>query len=245
MSLTFKNWFYNFFFNISIIKKILNKHPYKYGIYCLNHLDWYNRENIKKIIINFTDGEIVKYKDRHFNLINLLNLVKDLKGDTIEFGVYKGQSSYIICEILKGQRFFHHAVDSFKGLSKPKKKDLSTNRYYVWEKGDLAFEKEKVMSNLKKFDNILFYEGYIPKVLKKIKNSVSFKFAHFDLDLYEPTLFSLKKIYNQIIKGGVILFDDYGFNSCPGVKLAVDEFFKNRKENVVEISSGQAFIIKY
>jgi hypothetical protein len=42
----------------------------------------------------------------------------------------------------------------------------------------------------------------------------------------------------------VILFDDYGRNSCPGAELAVDEFFAHTHEQPVYVPTGRAFVVK-
>lgn len=41
----------------------------------------------------------------------------------------------------------------------------------------------------------------------------------------------------------MMIFDDYAYTTCPGVKLAVDSFFKNKKEDIICLPST-TFIIK-
>jgi 2-polyprenyl-3-methyl-5-hydroxy-6-metoxy-1,4-benzoquinol methylase len=41
-----------------------------------------------------------------------------------------------------------------------------------------------------------------------------------------------------------MLFDDYGFATCPGARLAVNEFFVDKPERIIELPTGQAFVIK-
>ena len=43
---------------------------------------------------------------------------------------------------------------------------------------------------------------------------------------------------------GIILVNDYGFFSSPGVRAAVDEFFAVRPEHPIYLPSGQCLIIK-
>ena len=42
----------------------------------------------------------------------------------------------------------------------------------------------------------------------------------------------------------MIIFDDYGFITCPGAKNAVDEFFGNQKETPCYHQTGQAIVMK-
>jgi len=44
--------------------------------------------------------------------------------------------------------------------------------------------------------------------------------------------------------GGVLLFDDYGYASCPGARAAVDEFFADKPEVPVAIATGQCSVQK-
>jgi hypothetical protein len=42
----------------------------------------------------------------------------------------------------------------------------------------------------------------------------------------------------------VVLFDEYGFSSAHGEKVAVDQFFADKPEQPIALLTGQAFIIK-
>ena len=48
---------------------------------------------------------------------------------------------------------------------------------------------------------------------------------HIDLDVYEPTYLVLDKLYKYIVKGGIIMFDDY--NTIKGETKAVDDYFES------------------
>ena len=43
-----------------------------------------------------------------------------------------------------------------------------------------------------------------------------------DLDVFEPTEFALNLLYDRVVKGGVIIFDDYPY--IEGGMKAVDTF---------------------
>jgi hypothetical protein len=44
------------------------------------------------------------------------------------------------------------------------------------------------------------------------------------VDLAGPTEKSLEFFFCRLVPGGVIIVDDYGFASCPGVTRVVEEF---------------------
>jgi O-methyltransferase len=71
-----------------------------------------------------------------------------------------------------------------------------------------------------------------------------FCFAHIDLDLYQGVKDAVAFVYPRMPRGGLIVFDDYGFASCPGARKAVDEFFADKPERPLALSTGQALVAK-
>ena len=74
---------------------------------------------------------------------------------------------------------------------------------------------------------------------------IKISLLHLDMDIYKPTKFVLSKIYDRIVRGGVILIDDY--TAVPGSTRAIDEFLKkNKKLKIQKLGFYKlpAFIIK-
>ena len=68
---------------------------------------------------------------------------------------------------------------------------------------------------------------------------------HLDVDLYQPTLDSLKYIFDKVIDGGIILTDDFSSRNFPGNKKAWRKFFVSRNiRNYMILPSGQSVYIK-
>ncbi|HAC66274.1 MAG TPA: methyltransferase [Cyanothece sp. UBA12306] len=177
--------------------------------------------------------------DRKYFVNSLLCLVEHLPGDTAECGVYRGATSELICQKFQHQEKIHYAFDSFEGLSKPLDMDGE-----FWQTGSLTTSEDIARQNLASYsDKIKFYKGWIPERFPEV-NSEAFCFVHIDVDLYEPTLESLKFFYPKLVVGGIILCDDYGFSTCPGAKLAFDEYMSDKIEKIVHVPTGQAFILK-
>jgi hypothetical protein len=163
---------------------------------------------------------------------------KRIDGDTAECGAYQGATSYFICRNICAMKKVHHVFDSFEGLSAPSDKDGS-----YWTRGDLAAEEVTIRENLKEFDFVTYYRGWIPTRFKEVEDR-RFVFVHLDLDLYQPTWDSLCFFYPRVNPEGIILCDDYGFITCPGARQAMDEFFRDRTEEIVSLPTGQGFVIK-
>jgi hypothetical protein len=207
--------------------------------------DWWKNDGFNDYLDRF--GERGGFNThRKWALKQLLRLTCAVEGDTAECGVFKGASSYLICEAngkppepVGGGGKTHHIFDSFKGLSTPTKED---NDY--WTKGDLTVSEEIVRRNLAPFiDRVRLYEGWIPSRFNEVADR-AFSFVHIDVDLHEPTRDSLAFFYDRINRGGIILCDDYGSPLCPGATKACDDFFIGRTEKMIALPDGGAFIIK-
>jgi len=158
-----------------------------------------------------------------------------IKGDIAEVGTYKGGSSKIICEA-KGRKTLH-LFDTFEGL--PELSKLYDTR--LVQKGDYAASLIEIKRYLKGFKGVHFYKGLFPSTSGPVKNK-KFSFVNLDVDIYESTLSGLRFFYPRMTRGGIIISHDY--TSFRGVKKAVDEFFEDRVEPVVELSGTQCLIVK-
>jgi hypothetical protein len=51
---------------------------------------------------------------------------------------------------------------------------------------------------------------------------------HFDMDLYEPTLFGLRRLWDLVVPGGLVVLDQYALPPWGGEGAAFDEFVAER-----------------
>lgn len=190
---------------------------------------------VKALINNFSLEELSSSLDRKFVLSQLLKYTVGVDGDYIEFGVYKGASAFLMSVFVEMHKLNKHIhlVDSFEGLSEPDPKLDGT----YWKPGDL--KASFVSPALSKYDFVKVYKGWIPNVFKHLPSDLKISFAHIDVDLYEPTKESLIYTLDRLSHGGIILFDDYYFETCPGAKKAVDETLG--EDNVIILPTGKAF----
>jgi len=175
---------------------------------------------------------------RCFILYQLAKNMKNLEGDAAELGVYKGGTAKLLAKILAKQNKKIHLFDTFSGM--PKTDPL---RDYHKEKdfSDVCFR--EVVEFLSDCQNVVFYNGLFPLTADGLKNKL-FCFVHIDADIYKSVKDACCFFYPRLIKSGVMVFDDYGFLTCPGAKLAVDEFFLDKPENPVYLPTGQCIVFK-
>ena len=177
----------------------------------------------------------------------LNNIIKNKPNYHVaECGSFTGCSAYLIAKILEkynfSKKFF--IFDSFEGLSKFSKEDLTGLDKHPAKEGDFRISEIKFKNNVGNFEFMDIKKGWIPERFNEVENE-KFSFINIDVDIYKPTKESLDFFYPRLINGGCIHLDDYNFNEWPGAKIAIKEFEKKNKISFsYEIPLGGYFLIK-
>lgn len=178
-------------------------------------------------------------KERMGKLLSHYHLYKkiiDLPGDIIEFGVYKGTSLMRFLyfrDLLENQS--SRKIIGFDIFGQfPQSKKFKEDQKFIKKfenAGGYGISEEELKSHIedKSIDNVELVKGDIsqslPNWLEKNPHK-RFSIVHIDVDVYEPTAQILELLYDKVVKGGLIILDDYG--TVLGETLAVEEFFKKR-----------------
>jgi len=202
----------------------------------LQLLRFHKDKNVIDLIqrIQKTGGSLM-WPSEMIQIYNCVLSTKQLPGDLAEVGVYMGRSARLICEA-KGNKTLH-LFDTFEGLPKTTLVDdnaISREKMY-------SANLDSVRTYLSNYDNITYNQGIFPETAIPVKNK-TFAFVHLDVDLYQSTFESLSFFYPRMVVGGIILSHDY--STLTSVKDAFTEFFKDKKELVVELSTSQCMVIK-
>lgn len=202
-------------------------------------LAWFQSPSLVPVLQLY--GEAAGFNShRRLALQQLLRLTAGVSGDTAECGVYLGCGSHIILQSNQRSSLAreHFVFDSFEGLSNPSGKDGA-----YWKVHDLSVAEHTVKQNLSGFERVTYCKGWIPDRFDDVRDR-RFSFVHVDVDLYEPTLASIRFFYDRLNPGGVFVCDDYGFLTCPGATLAVDEYLSGKPEKMVTLPGGGGFFVK-
>ncbi|WP_020409612.1 TylF/MycF/NovP-related O-methyltransferase [Hahella ganghwensis] len=225
--------------------EILSSLTSRWGYRLYNRKLWWHKDHAFMDMWNGFPEASNKIHERRYVLYNLTKSLTNLEGDTAECGAFRGGGSYIILSALSDSTAQHHIFDSFEGLSDPAEVDAPTeDDTYEWKAGDLWTDESVVIKNLSLFkDRIKIYKGWIPERFSEVSDK-KFRLIHIDVDLYQPTLDTLSFFYERMVPGGMIVCDDYGFETCPGATKALDDFFRDKTESVIHLTTGTAFVIK-
>lgn len=183
--------------------------------------------------------------DRCHVLYKLLLQAIHIVGDIWECGVYRGGTAAMIAAILSdhcpSKKLF--LFDTFEGMPETNpERDLH-------QKGDFSDTTVEAVINYIGLvdatcaDLCFVRKGLIPATFSGLESS-TIAFAHIDVDIYQAVLDCLYFIWPRLSIGGMIVFDDYGFPSCPGARAAVDEFFLKKRCVPLCLPTGQAIVFK-
>ena len=160
-------------------------------------------------------------------------LVSHLPGASAEVGVYRGGTTRLIAECLPAKD--HYAFDTWEGIPSA----IATDGHRAGEFADVSFA--DVAAWLADLPNVHLVRGVFPATAGVFDGS--YCLVHLDGDTYQTTRDALEFFYPRMVRGGVIVFDDWEWVMCPGVELAAREFFQGREERpVVTVSGMQALV---
>jgi hypothetical protein len=168
---------------------------------------------------------------------------KDL--EFVECGVADGITCYFAISELRRQlkmgkinKFHMHLYDSWGPM---RAQELTGDEVRMVDKYE-GLSLERTKKNLSKFnDDIIYHQGYIPESLTMTPpppNSIAY--LHIDLNSAKPTLGVLEFYFPRLLKGGVILFDDYGWKGYEESKEKIKEFFEDKPGILLLMPTGQA-----
>ena len=171
-------------------------------------------------------------------------LSRNVAGDIVEFGCYRGDTSLLIERVL--EREFPESLsrlwiyDSFEGLPAKTSKDASAAGD-GFRQGELLVSKREVVERFKKaglrvprirkgfFENLNDggVRGFSVSEMNLATSDLpgEIAFAFLDGDLYQSIKTSLELVTPRMNRqDGVILVHDYNNPQLPGVARAVDEW---------------------
>ncbi len=172
---------------------------------------------------------------KFLNHLEIYKKIVSLPGDILEFGVYKGTS---LIRLLSFRHLlendFSRKVIGFDAFGKfPNDLELESDRKFVKTfegNGGFGISSSELHEHLKRkgIQNYTLVEGDILKTLPNYLMShpgLKISLIHIDVDVYEPTKFILETLWDRVVRGGIIMFDDYSV--VEGETKAVDEYFES------------------
>lgn len=166
----------------------------------------------------------------------------NLPGHALELGTGKAwmftmllnySGSQQLKDVILVDRFSDNAVDSYSG----KVIDGKIHDSYT---SDIDAIRKRFMSC---GGNVQIVQGEIPQVLESLKIS-EVRFLHLDLNAAKPETDSLRMLWPQLVKGAVVLLDDYGSPEFVNSHVSMNNLSNELQFDILGLPTGQGLIIK-
>lgn len=189
--------------------------------------------------------------ERLFALYNSVRYVldKNIEGDFVECGVWKGGSAMMMAAMLAKAGISNRKIilyDTYEGMSEPTEADVDS----VGETAAQLLKRqakeeatsvwcyspfEEVKSNLQKTglpeQNIIMVQGKVEDTIPGNVPAQKIALLRLDTDWYESTRHELIHLYPLLSANGILIIDDYGY--WQGCRKAVDEYIKENKLTIL------------
>jgi hypothetical protein len=177
-------------------------------------------------------------------LAALAQQCQHLPGDFAEFGVWRGGCAYMVLSntsVPPDHRYF--LFDTFDGIP--------ADRLTPHER-EQGFAGRLRETSAAYVDTLLApWQGryrICPGDIFDTLDSAEvghLSFAHIDLNAVAPSRLALEFAYKRMVRGGMIVFDDYGGAGFEDQRAAIDDFFSGVSEKPITLPTSQAFVVKH
>ena len=179
---------------------------------------------------------------RMYALYSSINYAVDARiaGDIVECGVWRGGSMMLAARTLMARSAASRRIfcyDTFSGMVEPGELDRDgvnqTTARRRWRRSASDSGSSWNSASLAEVKSNLASTGYPAALLRFVQGPVEdtipgiipdrISILRLDTDWHASTLHELRHLYPRLVRGGVLILDDYGY--WLGAKDAADEYF--------------------
>jgi len=196
------------------------------------------REAYQEAFANIEDPSFIKVRDslniawRAHIVTWAANQALKLNGDFVECGVWYGVLSKTICEYTN----FPQSDKKFYLIDTWGDKIIRLHENYKIDMFSIVKERFKA------YPNVQLIRGSVPEILEKVPVT-SISYLAIDMNGYFAERKTLERYYDMVVPGGIIYFDDYGWD-YPKLRETVDDFFSDKPEKLLHFPSGNSIVVK-
>lgn len=199
---------------------------------------WIDDAEFSKLYEAIHDNTLVD-RNRCYALYLVSKQVKDVPGDVLEVGTWRGGTAGILTSQLPGKQIY--IADTFTGVVKSSDWEHYKDKAHDDTSRDIV---EGLLEKLK-VDNFTILEGIFPEETGEQLVADKLSLVYLDVDVYQSTKDAFNFVWGRLSPGGIVVFDDYGMiSACEGIKRFVDEVSGDADKVFLQNLNGQAYIIK-
>lgn len=173
--------------------------------------------------------------------------VLHLEGDFVECGVWKGFSFAFLTDYLGFAEIDKtlYLYDTFEGIPAAMNSENRSNA--VYEK-DIAQDPDAIYKTVQarfaEVPNTRIVRGMIPESFEQACPE-RIALLHIDLNSAASEIAALEALFDRMVPGGMILFDDYGWTGYAAQRHAENAFMAARQHTILELPTGQGLVIRH
>jgi O-methyltransferase len=187
--------------------------------------------------------EIVDARWRMWLLTRYARHARNLSGNFAEFGTYRGGCAWMLLSTvsLEPTRRFH-LFDTFGGIPDDKLTEEEREAGFAGRLSDTSVD--YVGKLLEPWTPIpQLWPGDVFETIPAADTG-ELAFVHLDLNAAAPTRHVLEHVYDRVVPGGIVVFDDYGWREYDDQRDVIEVFLRDRPEELVALPTGQAVLTK-
>jgi hypothetical protein len=192
-------------------------------------------------------GERSHFDPAHMeNIMQAIEVTREVPGDYVEIGVYRGDSAYAALTYLREASIRRRSwfFDTFDGFSYDAAA-ASKDAQWAGTHGDTSLDRvRKSLSEFRdcRIERLEIIAEELPAEIDRIAC------ANVDVDMYDASLAAVHKVAARLALGGVIVLDDQGHTPhTAGAFRAARHFLGSeagRPFVPVHLASGQMFLVR-
>lgn len=164
-------------------------------------------------------------------------------GALLEVGVWRGGTGALIAAKSQqcGVTDNVYLCDTFSGVVKAGEND---DTYAGGEHSDTSREVVEQLTRDMRLMNVEILQGIFPDDTAAEIEDLRFRMCHIDVDVYQSAKEVNEWVWSRLVPGGIVVYDDYGFQACDGVLKCVEEQRQLKDRIVLHNLNGHAVVIK-
>lgn len=225
--LNFLRFLTNFFFKLDKSDEIIMSSAV--------HAPWLKDKKFFKFYNLIKDYTLLD-EPRAYTLWQCSKNLQNTKGNILDVGCLFGGAGFLMSK--ENKRGYTYLFDTFSGFTK--NDGLHKKKTFYFD--DILFVKN-IIKKLK-LKKISVHKTHFPKELNFSVDQI--KLCHIDVNTYESTKGAFEFVDKNLIKGGIIIFDDFGIWGVDGIKKYIYKIYPSLKNKYYFLYNhmGQCILTK-
>ncbi len=171
--------------------------------------------------------------------------VRDVRGDAIECGSYRGATALLLAVLgqMHGLRQSVLMLDTFRGMPVTSRFDLARTAGEFNPPADQVETIRRQAEALGVADRVEVHQGLFAETFERLKDRpLRYAFVHIDANIYQGTWEACQFAIPRTAPGGAVAFDDYNGVCDLGARLAIDRYCADHGLTPAPLAGSSAWV---